>query len=81
MDTKQDWLGPLLFIGIVGIAVYVVVSMNKPKTAAAATGDVYSYQPISGPTKRYDNEEIREITYNEDGLPTRIVIHRHAKAQ
>ena len=27
----------------------------------------------------YDNEEIREIEYNELGLPKRIVIHRHAR--
>jgi hypothetical protein len=32
------------------------------------------------PQKNYDNEEVREITYNKDGLPTRIVIHRHASA-
>jgi hypothetical protein len=30
------------------------------------------------PRNSYDNEEVREITYNDDGLPTRIVIHRHA---
>ena len=30
------------------------------------------------PQNSYDNEEVREITYNDDGLPTRIVIHRHA---
>ena len=40
-----------------------------------------AYQPDSIPRitpNNYDNEEVREITYNDDGLPTRIVIHRHA---
>jgi len=38
-----------------------------------------AYQPPVQATNAYDNEEVREITYNDDGLPTRIVIHRHAK--
>jgi hypothetical protein len=40
-----------------------------------------AYQPPVQASNAYDNEEVREITYNDDGLPTRIVIHRHAKVQ
>lgn len=77
---KDNW-GILLIIGAI-LGLYLM-------TKKSDNSGVSSYAPEPSPElppirlhpqKSYDNEEVREIEYNADGLPTRITIHRHARA-
>jgi hypothetical protein len=62
----KNWV-PLLIFGLIvtGVVVYFVVTS---KTTVR----------MKTPPRKYDNEEIREIEYNAEGLPSKITIHRHA---
>lgn len=66
MDGKE-WILPTLILG--GIVLFVLMS-RKP-VSRVTSGQLVANQ--------YDNEEIREIEYNADGLPIRIRITRHAR--
>lgn len=74
----KDDSGATLVLGLIGLGLLLLWANSRQGAGAVQS---YSAQPASiKPSKSYDNEEIREITYNDDGLPTRIVIHRHAIA-
>lgn len=36
------------------------------------------YVPVNAPATNYLNEEVMDITYNDDGLPVKVIIHRKA---
>ena len=50
---------------------YVTDVEEKPGTALV---------PSQAPASTYDNEESWQISWNSDGLPEKIVVHRNAKA-
>ena len=84
---KDDKWQVLIVAGLL-IGLYLVMKNSPRTTPAISQASGWSEQsnginisPISiRPSRSYDNEEIREIEYNADGLPSRIVIHRHAIA-
>ena len=56
----------LLILAIAGIAILVILLQQKSKSATAGTAG------------QYKNLEEWSISYNEDGLPVKIVVHRNA---
>ena len=75
MDNHGLGILFLITLGVVGIAIATHSSKATPPSgfAPAQPARQYNYQPVA-----YENEEVREIEYNGDGLPVKIVIHRHA---
>lgn len=76
---NKDW-GILLGVLGIGLIIFLVTRKTSPIDAQAG----YSTNRLAVKSNQltvqnnYDNEEVREIEYNNDGLPTRITIHRHA---
>ncbi len=76
------------FLGLLGIVVYAAT--RKPKEPSPSTPREWvrlerpqpaeSSQPAApAPSTVLKNKAEWDITYNEDGLPTKIVIHREIK--
>lgn len=78
MENRGLGLFFLLALGVVGI---VIATRSSKPAPASPPSDFTPAQPSRQPNYQpvaYENEEIRSIEYNADGLPVRIVIHRHA---
>jgi hypothetical protein len=82
--NKND--GMVLFIAALVLGGLFLLMKRSPAAGVAALPQ-YSPEPSVSPDaplrltpRAYDNEEVREIEYNADGLPSRITIHRHARA-
>jgi len=79
---SQKVIAGLLFIGIV-IGLFIVTrkstgTMSTPiKLLPAGTLNSIDKQPTRH-EKHYENEEVWDIDWNEDGLPRRVTIHRNA---
>jgi len=78
MDNRGLGILFLITLGVVGIAIATRGSNPVPDAppsgfTPAQPARQFNYQPVA-----YENEEVREIEYNEFLLPKRIVIHRHA---
>jgi len=78
MDNRGLGILFLITLGVVGIAIATRGSNPVPDAppsgfTPAQPAKQYNYQPVA-----YENEEVREILYNSDGLPVKITIHRHA---
>lgn len=71
MRKNRGW--GLLF-GVLGIGLIAFIATRNSQNAGSAKAS--RWVPVG--QKSYDNEEIREIEYNNEGLPKRITIHRHA---
>ncbi len=81
---KDDKWGILLFAGLL-FGIFLMA--RNPQQAVTSQQPRYIVTPMEPdgeptltPSRTYENEEVREISYNELGLPTRIVITRHARA-
>lgn len=73
---KDNTFGVIL-IGLVILGgLYLLMRQQNQVSRPVTFRPINSITPIASGS--YDNEEIREIEYNADGLPIRIVIHRHA---
>lgn len=76
---KDNW-GILIIIGAI-LGLYLLTKKSDNSGVSSYVNPISELPPIRlHPQKSYDNEEVREIEYNADGLPTRITIHRHARA-
>ena len=78
MENRGFGILFLIALGVVGIVLATRSSNPVPATpspgfASAQSARQYNYHPVA-----YENEEVREILYNSDGLPVKITIHRHA---
>jgi hypothetical protein len=71
-------IGILLFAGLL-VGLYILMK-NSSGVSSQVQPEINDTPLRLHPQKSYDNEEVREIEYNNDGLPTRITIHRHARA-
>ena len=70
----KDSFGLILF-GVIGLGLLYLL------TRKSSSFGVQSDEPISlqlRPTRRYFNTETWDITWNEDGLPAKVTIHRDA---
>jgi len=69
------------FLALAGLVVYAAT--RKPKAAPVAWTRVESPYPTEAaapsPSTVLKNKAEWDITYNEDGLPTKIIIHREIK--
>ena len=74
MENRGIGLFLLLALGVVGIL--IATRSSKPVQAAPLSGSTPNYQPVA--RSSYKNTETREISYNSDGLPIKIVIYREA---
>jgi len=65
----------IIFFGIVGLGLLYLF------TRKSSNFGMQSDEPISlqlRPTRRYFNTETWDISWNEDGLPAKVTIHRDA---
>ncbi len=84
MEKKND--GAILIIGLIGLGLIFLLLRNRSAVGKAYSSPVttlrlqvdtpmrVSQEPPGG--RHYRNKEIRNIEYNEEGLPTKIEIIR-----
>jgi len=73
-------------LGIILIALLlggIVLFARRPAALSHASAPIQTHNPgnikvvpVSAEPQRYQNKEIRQIEYNEDNLPVKIVITR-----
>ena len=80
MNRTQGIIASIIAIGlIVGIAILIT---RKPAMSPAYSVSLVNPgrgQARANPGKHYSNTKQWDITYNEDGLPTKIVKHVDAE--
>lgn len=69
MDRNKGGAAILIFAALIVGGIFLMTRRSSPVPKAPSTWI---------PSKAYHNREVREITYNDDGLPVRIVIDRDA---
>ena len=90
MDSENKAaLGMFIIVGLGIIGLLLITS--RPNSQYARKADTFprsniirlktlkESEAVVNEPAAYKNEEIREIEYNDLGLPTRIVIHRNAR--
>lgn len=76
MSNKQLALGLLLGLGIFG---FVWFMSRSSKPAGQIASQPLELRPVgSRRATQYTNTEEWDVQYNQDGLPTKIVVHRKA---
>ncbi len=68
MDRNKGGAILILAALIIG-GIFLMTRRSSPVSKAPSTWI---------PTRSYENTETREIFYNAEGLPTKIIIHRDA---
>ena len=65
---------------LLGVGALLFFMAKKTSATVQNAPRVYGFPKQITPENSYENEEVREIEYNGDGLPIRITIHRSARA-
>lgn len=77
MDDKA-----VIIFGLLGLGLLFMLTRGSSNRHSSYSESIaLPFKPTNRVSEghHYKNKEVREITYNEDGLPTRIVIHRDAR--
>lgn len=66
----------LLLFGILGLGLLYVFTKSTSSNLGTRSNEPIQLQ--LKPARRYQNSETWDITWNEDGLPSKVTIHRDA---
>lgn len=92
MRSRRRDSSSLVILGLAALAGLIIWLISKQRTAQTQLppGQEVVYLPPGAavptqpsralvPAATYENEERWEIQYNEDGLPTKVIVHRNAQ--
>lgn len=77
MDTRSSVEIPTSTL-IVGLILIGVVAYFVFRNTGNQRNQIAGVQSMSPPSGQYKNLETWDVSYNDDGLPTKISIHRDA---
>jgi len=72
VTDKQVAIGIAFVIGFLGFLWFI----TRRKQPVSGVSQRLELRPVG--SRQYSNKEAWDVTYNDDGLPTKIVIHREA---
>jgi len=64
-------------IAVIGLGLLLFFALGRRSTPVETA--VIKARPQGSLPREYVNEETWDITYSEDGLPIKVVIHRNAR--